>query len=217
MNRDSLVARGKAYAPVWLASGLFLGCLFGWLAFRSPPEAPAGPAAKSVPALKAVITAGAGNLALIEGLFWTWGGYAVWEDDMTEFVALTKQPGRIQAEYYQVIRAHRRFYFRTLQHLTRPLIDHGELARCPLAFTETAEMREMYYLEHPDETPGRYSIEELMGRAPLLPPRPPVTAETAAESMSRTMPSAGIPVPPSTKPDQPFQQPKTTPGDGVSG
>jgi len=193
----------KGYAPVWLTLGFALGCLFGWLVFRTRAAVPMPDPAGRAPAPRPEVIVTPGHLAAVENLFATWGGYAVWEENLTEIVAWSRQSGRIQAEYYQVLRAHRRFFFRTLQHLTRPVIDHGELVRCPLAFTETEEMRERYYREHPQETPGRYSLDELMERAPTLPPRPPAPAE---EEMN---PVAG---PPGESP--PMARPQTTPGDG---
>lgn len=215
MNRGLNVLAGRAYAPAWLTTGLFLGGLWGWYLFRPVPAATMS-ASRQTP--EAVVPAAVGGLAEVEKLFRIWGGYAVWEDDLTEIAVMRAQPGRIQPEYYQVSRVGRAFYFRTLSHLTRPLIDHGGLARCMLAFTEPRWMHEQYYREHPAETPGAYRPEELVARSSLLPPRPPVTAEAAAESKSRMMPVAGLPVQPSTKPDQPAQaQPRTTPENGGGG
>lgn len=189
---------GRAYAPTWLAAGLFLGCLLGWYAFR-PARAVAPPVSASRPT--AVVPETLSALPEVENLFRIWGGYAVWDNDLTEIVVLRAQPGRIQPEYYQVLWVGRDFYFRTLSHLTRPLIDHGALARCPLVFTEPVWVREKYYREHPAETPGAYRLEELTARASLLPPRPPVTAESAT----------GAPPPETKVPRQ--SSPKTTPGD----
>ena len=193
------MAAGRAYAPTWLATGLFLGCLLGWYLFR-PAAAPQESAGRPAPA--AAVPATLSTLAEVENLFRLWGGYAVWEDDLTEIVVLRFQLGRLQPEYYQVVRVGRGFYFRTLSRLTRPLIDHGELARCPLAFTEPWRMHEKYYRDHAGETPGAVRLEELVARGSLLPPRPPVTAESAAT----------IPPQPDTKVPS-STLPRTTPGD----
>ncbi len=203
---------GKGYAPVWLTLGFAVGCLFGWLVFKTRAADPApGPTTPVRPPKPGVVVT-PGRLAEVEMLFETWGGYAVWADDLTEFVAWRKQPGRIEAEYYQAVRVRGRFYFRTLHSLARPLIDHGVIVRCPLAFTETDEMREKYYREHPDETPGRYSLAELMDRAPLLPPRPPEAREGEANRATETTPLAPSAPPPPPPPTEP--PPQTVPGDG---
>ena len=195
------MAAGRAYAPTWLATGLFLGCLMGWCLFRTAPAA-APRVAVARPAPAPAVPATLSTLAEVENLFRLWGGYAVWEDDLTEIIVLRVQLGRLHPEYFQVVRVGRGFYFRTLSRLTRPLIDHGELARCPLAFTEPQWMHEQYYREHAGETPGAVRLEELVARGLLLPPRPPITAESAAT----------IPTQPDTKVPGP-KMPQTTPGD----
>jgi hypothetical protein len=196
------MASGRVYVPALVTLGFAAGCLFGWFAFKKPPERPGQPPPAAPAATKIEVSTGTGDLAMVESFFRTWGGYAVWENDITEIAVVSDQPERSRMGYYQVIRAHRRFFFRTLNRLTRPLIDHGVLVRCPIAFTEPPWMREKYYREHPGETPGTVRIDELIGRALLLPPRPPETGDDAGV---QTVPGSG----------EILSTPRTTPGAGA--
>ena len=114
----------------------------------------------------------ASTLGEVEVLFQAWGGYAIWKNNVTQF-ALWNKDTDAHTDFYEVRRANRIYYFRTLPKKDWPLIDHGEMARCPLWFAETPEMREKFYREHPEMTPTTPILRTLPPRAPLLPPLSP--------------------------------------------
>ncbi|MEJ1974006.1 MAG: hypothetical protein WDM96_16570 [Lacunisphaera sp.] len=129
------------------------------------------------------------KLGELEEIFQAWGGYAVWSNGVTQF-ALWNGETDAHTDFYEVRRANRRFYFRTLPRADWPLIDHGEMVRCPMWFAETPAMRERFYREHPEEKPGRPVLRRWPERPPLLPPLPPKEGESPATG-SPLSPSPG--------------------------
>lgn len=156
--------------PVLLTVGFALGLGFGWLAFRQ--DAPKPPVAVTL-APKATdpreLTTGlrrdAGTLADVERTFQRWGGYAVWENDVTE-IALWSGQHQQHDDYYEVRRVDGEFYFRTLRRLTRPVLDHGPRGRLPVEFTEPQALHDAFHREHPQH-------DSLGDPVVDLPPRPP--------------------------------------------
>lgn len=160
----------RSLAPLWLTLGFAAGLVFGWAAFR---DAVTPPAAAPPIAPKAPIAASA--LRAVERMFERWGGYAVWENDVTEIAAWDARRKR-HSDFYEVRRHDGKFYFRSLVALTRPVIDHGVSATMPIAFTEPRWMRDQFYREHPDYDPASAPRVD-------LPPRPPDRyADTPAKS-----------------------------------
>ncbi len=164
-------ARRSSLAPLWLTLGFAAGLTFGWAAFRdttSPRAAAAAPvvakAAFAEPE-RTEIPVNAGTLRAAEQSFERWGGYAIWENDVTEIAAWDARRKR-HSDFYEVRRAERKFYFRSLTALCRPLIDHGVSTAMPIAFTEPQWMRDRFYRENPNYDPASTPRVE-------LPPRPP--------------------------------------------
>lgn len=187
--------------PLWLTLGFALGAGFGYFVFHeekskthvAPPlVVTASPAREPDPVRDA------GTLAVLEQQFDRWGGYAVWENDITELAAWDPRRRR-HSDFIEVRRDGGVFYFRTLTSLTRPLIDHGPRAALPFAFTEPPWRRDEFYRENPGYDP---SAEPLVD----LPPKTP-------ERSSLTLPqSSGGPLSPTATPTQtPTTRPPSLP------
>lgn len=114
--------------------------------------------------------------------FETWGGHAVWENNLTEFALKYLSGSGVRQQYFEVRRAAGSFDIREIAALTRPLIDHGEQAMGPVVFTETAEMRADYYRRNPAAIPGRLTVPP--GGPRPLPRRAPDLTETRASAVS---------------------------------
>lgn len=166
--------------PLWLTLGFVSGCVFGWLMFREPAK----PALATLPAPveKSVAPAGApkdiATLAAAEQYFQKWGGYAIWENHVTQFAVWNGRKQR-HADFYEVRRVDAKFYFRSLPQLSWVLLDHGPKVREPIWFAETAAMRAQFYQDHPDYDQSK---EPEIKR----PPRPPIGF---MEEAGRVLPS----------------------------
>jgi hypothetical protein len=134
----------------------------------------------------------ASTLGEVEVLFQAWGGYAILKNNVTQF-ALWNKDTDAHTDYYEVRRANRIYYFRTLPKKDWPLIDHGEMVRCPLWFAETPDMRDKFYAEHPNLTPTTPILRTLPPRSPLLPPLSPIPEEPG--------PSPGLTPEPTPRPE----------------
>jgi len=135
--------------PSWVMLGFVLGAAFV-LALpgrRGPPAREAAPPA-SPPAVKYVV---APHLTTVEAVFAEWGKYAVWDNDVTE-VALWNADSKDFTDFYEVVRLGDSTYFRSIPHLTRPVLTHGVIAGSPLEFTETDAQREEWLRARDDET-----------------------------------------------------------------
>lgn len=156
-------ASQKSLVSIWITCGFSLGIGFGWLVFQDEkPKTYVAPpfAVKATP-----VPRHAAPLTELEADFQRWGGYAVWEDDLTEIALLNPETKR-HTDYYEVRRAGGEFYFRSIGRLSRPLIDHGPRGALHFAFTEPQWMRDQFYRDHP-----RYDLSA--ERIVTLPPRPP--------------------------------------------
>jgi hypothetical protein len=114
--------------PSWITLGFILGALFVWWLPREEMRTPAPPPARTVHLERPKETE-------IEAVFADWGHYAVWENDLTE-VALWDPAQSAYAICYEVLRTGDLYYFRSIPHLTRPVLTHGVRADSPLQFTE---------------------------------------------------------------------------------
>jgi hypothetical protein len=83
------------------------------------------------------------RIPTIEAVFEQYGHYAVWKNDVTE-VALWNADTKDFSDLYEVARMDNTYYFRSIPHLTRPVLTHGVPADCPLIFTETVEQRQQW-------------------------------------------------------------------------
>ena len=156
------MAETRNAGPVWLILGIVAGGAVGWLLFH-PSEKSASvvappPAAES--AAKDTAT-----LAATERYFQKWGGYAIWQDDVTQFAVRSERVAR-RLDYYEVHRARGQFYFRSLPQLTWVLLDHGPRVREPIWFAETVKMRAQFYQDHPKYDASK---EPEIKRPPLPP------------------------------------------------
>jgi hypothetical protein len=190
------MAKPNTKAPLWLTLGSALGLGIAWLASgtgdeSSPKHSAAPPAPRSSPPVPELASSRP-TLDRIEDLFMTWGGYCVWKDNLTQFAAWRKPAGP-PTDYYEVRRSGGKFYFRTLPRADWPLIDHGQLVRCPLWFAEPWETQEQFYRENPSIAPGRPEFVELPERLPLLPPLRPVSGDTPLPAISPLIPTPQLP------------------------
>jgi hypothetical protein len=124
--------------PSWMMLGFILGALFVLaLPSRTPPPPPA-PA--PVPVIEPAPPPTPQRLTTIEAVFAQWGRHAVWENDMTE-VGLWDTATKEFSDCYEVIRSGDEYYFRSIPHLTRPVIAPVVSSDCPLQFTESEDHR----------------------------------------------------------------------------
>jgi len=146
----------------WATLGFLLGALFvialpresRWSAqagragsaesLPPPKEEPAPPPPSFERALPPL------RLSTIEAVFESWGQYAAWNGDVTE-VAMFDPDTKDFTACYQVVRAGGNYFFRSISHLTLPLLTHGVPPDSPLRFTETAAQREQWLRESVDE------------------------------------------------------------------
>jgi len=137
--------------PSWLMLGFLLGALFvlAWPPRNpAPPPAPAAaPGAGS--AVKAQPSAPR-SMATIEAVFAEWDGYATWDNDLTE-VALWNSKTKDFSDCFEVLRSGNAYYFRSIPHLSRPVLTRGVKVNCPLEFTETEEQRQERLKSEADE------------------------------------------------------------------
>ena len=82
-----------------------------------------------------------------------WERYAVWHEDSTE-VALWDTARQSYSIFYEVLRRDGVYYFRSIPHLTRPVLKRGVPAQSPLQYTETEESRRAW-IEHGQFEPER--------------------------------------------------------------
>ena len=156
------MAENRNAGPVWLTLGIVAGGAVGWLLFH--PSEKSAPVVAPPPAAEAAAKDTA-TLAATERYFQKWGGYAIWQDDITQFGVLSERVAR-RLDYYEVHRARGQFYFRSLPQLTWVLLDHGPRVREPIWFAETVKMRAQFYLDHPKYDASK---EPEIKRPPLPP------------------------------------------------
>ena len=141
--------------PSWVMLGFVLGVLavLGFQRERSEPvpakaDAPDAAAASSKakvdavkePARSVTSLENRPSLAVIEAVFAEWGGYALWENDVTE-VALWNTLTNDFTDYFEVLRTDEGYYYRSVPRLTRPWTDARPPRESPLRFTEPYEQR----------------------------------------------------------------------------
>ena len=98
---------------------------------------------------------------------------AVWQDDVTE-VAFWNAPRRAFSDCYEVLRTGDKFYFRSIPHLTRPVLKEGVSADSPLLFTAPANAK-IPRLGADETEPGAD------GARPSLTPAAPVMEKPVGE------------------------------------
>lgn len=174
-----------------ITAGFALGLGFGWMAFKTGPEQPA--ALTPVREVHATLQTKAGTLADVERVFSLWGGYAVWDGDFTE-IALWNPQSQRHDSYYEVRRSQGHFFFRTLDRLRRPLIDHGVKSNLGIQFTEPQSQHDAFHRDHPDYDGTKEPVVELPPRPPArYAPKPydPRASPTPTPSAPMLTPGAG--------------------------
>jgi hypothetical protein len=149
--------------PSWVMLGFILGALFVFALPRKPPTV-LRPIVLAPPEKKTITEVP--RLTTIEDVFAQWAQYAVWQDDVTQVALWNAEVGDF-AEFYEIRRYERVYYFRSIPHLTSVIIRHGPRLppECPLQFTETEEQ----YMEWRKN--GRTERPAEMPRPVFTPPR----------------------------------------------
>ena len=135
-------------APSWLMLGFIVGALFVW---GLPPRQPVAPPVAERVEPPPVLAKLALQFTVIEAVFAEWGKYAVWDNDLTE-VALWSSETKSYSECYEVLRTGGSYFFRSIPHLTHPVLTHGTRDDSPLQFTETEAQRAEWLGEKRQQT-----------------------------------------------------------------
>lgn len=130
-------------APSWIMVGFVIGALFAYGVQRRlqqsavPPAVPARTAGEAKPASPppAANPVSHASLSEIENVFAQYGEHAVWRYDLTE-VALWRPETNKYSQCFEVLRSGGVYYFRTIPHLTRPVVRPNRTPDAPLRFTE---------------------------------------------------------------------------------
>jgi hypothetical protein len=185
--------------PSWVMLGFVLGVLavLGFQRERSEPVAakaetsvmeppPVKGAVDGVeePARSVTSLEDRPSLAVIEAVFAEWGGYALWENEVTE-VALWNSLTNDFTDYFEVLRTEAGYYYRSVPRLTRPWTDARPPRESPLRFTEPHEQRRARLEGRLSSTesevgrtgPWKGGVEAPAPKTDYLPPPPPKPAE----------------------------------------
>ncbi|MBK9991533.1 MAG: hypothetical protein IPP19_12545 [Verrucomicrobia bacterium] len=134
--------------PSWIMVGFIIGAMFAYGVQRevarrnqlTPPPPPAPAPVKVEPQKSAAAIKDRASLAAIENVFTQYESQAVWRHDITE-VALWNAETNKFSEFFEVMRSGEYYYYRTLPHLTRPVIRHNVNPDLPLRFTEPEDVQ----------------------------------------------------------------------------
>ena len=131
--------------PSWIMVGFIIGAIFAvgvqreitrrdkeQAAAKLPPPPPP-PKVEVPPSLSAVKDRS--SLSAIENVFVQYESNAVWRNDLTEVALWNAQTNKF-SECFEVVRSGDVYYFRTIPHLTRPVIRPNMTPDLPLRFTE---------------------------------------------------------------------------------
>lgn len=80
------------------------------------------------------------SLSDMEAIFQRWQNKAVWRHELTE-VAYWNPTTNLYSEFVEVVRSGDDLYFRSIPHLTRPLLEEDVDPAIPIRFTELEETR----------------------------------------------------------------------------
>ena len=127
-----------------------LGFLLGALFVLALPHRAPSPPVEVAPAAAPVPPPAPAPLTTIEAVFAAWGKYAVWDGDLTQ-VALWDSATQSFGDCFEVLRVGDALYFRSIPHLTHPVLTHGVGADSPLQYTETEAQRQQWLAARMDE------------------------------------------------------------------
>ncbi|MFT3782837.1 MAG: hypothetical protein QM790_12575 [Nibricoccus sp.] len=135
-------------APSWVMVGFVIGALFSWgvqreLARRHLEAAPAAPPPVSAPVetpKSPAVMKERASLVAVENIFAQYGSNAVWRNDITEFALWNAETNKF-SECFEAVRTGELLHFRTISHLTRPVIRPNPVPDAPIRFTEPEEVQ----------------------------------------------------------------------------
>jgi len=154
--------------------GFVLGAFFVW-ALPEPEKMPPSPPAPEQRAPERTMPASRlPRLTDVEAVFAQWDRYAIWDDDATE-VAYWNEETNNFSNFFEVLRIGDRLFFRSIPHLTRPLIKRGVEAHSPLLFTGVAEVA-LSLSERATPAPMPDQPVERPLPSKIVPPAPPPAA-----------------------------------------
>ena len=136
--------------PSWITLGFVSGVLF---MLTLPRDQEAAKTSTRLERVEPPVRLERPPLTDIEAVFVDWERYAVWHEDSTE-VALWDTARQSYSIFYEVLRRDGVYYFRSIPHLTRPVLKRGVPAQSPLQYTETEESRRAW-IEHGQFEPER--------------------------------------------------------------
>jgi hypothetical protein len=188
--------------PSWIMLGFVLGALFVWSLEREQEPA-ATPVLEQEKPPAPVPPPAPPRLMAIEAVFAEAGGDAVWENDTTE-VALWNPETKKYSDFFEVLRSGDNLYFRSIPHLTHPILTHGVKENSLLQFTETPAHRAAWLRDVRDENWRTFTGGNRDDLKPAAPGTPP----------ARTAPALPVTpaMPPGPAPTAP--PPRTGSGDG---
>ncbi len=144
--------------PSWVMLGFLLGvgCVLAWPRKAVPPPPPeAAPARLPRPANPAPAVPSLDRALFFESVFAEWSKYAVWENELTE-VAFWNPDTKSFSERFEVFRSGERYYFRSIEQFSRPLLTHGVPEKSPLQFTEPQAARDEWLHENSAENVRKF-------------------------------------------------------------
>lgn len=137
--------------PSWIMLGFVVGCIVALTVKRdldarersgasalAQQSKPPSAHLTAMPAVKPPVT----HLSLsdMEAIFERWQNKAIWRHELTE-VAYWNPMTNQYSEFVEVLRSGEALYFRSIPHLTRPLVEEDAESAAPIRFTELEEMR----------------------------------------------------------------------------
>lgn len=128
--------------------GFIIGAMFAYGVQREtarrnqsiPPPPPPPVPVKVEPQKSVAVIKDHASLTVIENVFKQYEDQAVWRNDITE-VALWNAETNKFSELFEVMRSGEYYYYRTIPHLTRPVIRHNVNPDLPLRFTEPEDVQ----------------------------------------------------------------------------
>jgi hypothetical protein len=134
--------------PSWIMVGFIIGAMFAYGVQREaarrnqsiPPPPPPPVPVKVEPQKSVAVIKDHASLTAIENVFKQYEDQAVWRNDITE-VALWNAETNKFSELFEVMRSGEYYYYRTIPHLTRPVIRHNVNPDLPLRFTEPEDVQ----------------------------------------------------------------------------
>ena len=138
--------------PSWAMVGFILGALFILALPHHENEAPAPAAPPAIPPdpPPRKVPLSPPRISTIEAVFDAYGQSAVWDHDTTE-VALWNSESESFSDCFEVLRTSEGCFFRSIPHLTHPVLTHGIKPDAPIRFTETEEQRAEWLGEKNEE------------------------------------------------------------------